>query len=74
MKNYSKPKRQPLLMTDVIKYQVFAWNKYVEYYCVCLNCANSFQCALIFDLVNDLWYVIIKAMSIKKVILNKYIR
>ena len=41
-------------MTDVIKDQFFAWNKYVEYYCVCLNCANSFQCALIFDLVNDL--------------------
>ena len=43
-------------MTDVIKDQVFAWNKYIKYYLVCQCSDKSFQYPLIFDFVNNSKY------------------
>ena len=50
MKSYLKPKRQAHLLTDVIRDQDFAWNKYVKLFFAC-QCSG--KCALIFDFVSD---------------------
>ena len=54
--NYLKPKRKARLINDIIKDQVFAWNKYVKLLFGGQLSGKSFQCALIFDFVSDSKY------------------